>query len=114
MSVFLRRNFFHSTSVTFFGGKFNLIFITNQTSKLKELFVDFQLMNDTDILKSMCGNSQIIDNDDKTYFRMDVILAYMSNLKTCTGQPKYNLLFNVARLVILLPHSNAGGKRVAA
>ena len=35
----------------------------------------------------------------------------MSNLKSCTEQSRYILLFKVTELVLLLRHSNVGGER---
>ena len=46
------------------------------------------------------------------YFRMDVIWAYLMALKNDDGSLTFNLLSQVARVVLVITHSNADEERV--
>lgn len=49
---------------------------------------------------------------DKHYHRADELWAYLSTLKSCDGTLKFPKLSKVAKLVLVLPHSNAEEERV--
>ena len=46
------------------------------------------------------------------YHRMDVIWGYLSTMKAADGEFLFKRLFKVAKLILVLPHSNAGEERV--
>ena len=50
------------------------------------------------------------ENDEKSSssFRMDVIWGYLSSLKLGNGTHKFGRINDVAKTVLILPHSNAG------
>ena len=52
------------------------------------------------------------EDNEKVYYRMDKIWGYLSGVRECDGSLKFSLLSSVGRLVIVLPHSNAGEERV--
>ena len=43
---------------------------------------------------------------------MDVIWGYLSTMKAADGEFLFKRLFKVAKLILVLPHSNAGKERV--
>ncbi len=47
-----------------------------------------------------------------TTYRMDVVWGYLSTMRFADGQLMFKKLFKVAKLVLVLPHSNAGEERV--
>ena len=48
------------------------------------------------------------DGDDLKYYRMDVIRGHLPKQKTTFEKLEFNLLSKIAKLVLMLPHSNAG------
>jgi len=56
------------------------------------------------------------ENDEKSSpsFRMDVIWGYLSSLKLGNGTHKFDRINDVAKTVLILPHSNAGEERVVS
>ena len=56
------------------------------------------------------------DNAEKSSpsFRMDVIWGYLSSLKLGIGTHKFGRINDVAKTVLILPHSNAGEERVVS
>ena len=76
-------------------------------------FVAFQLLASSDIPQSVSESAkEKMENDYQEFVRMDKIWAFLSTMKTGDG---YNLrlpqLSKVAKLVLTLPHSNAGEER---
>lgn len=62
------------------------------------------------------GMMRVIEKEDyeevKKYYRMDVIWGYLSTMKAGDGQFQFKKLFKVAKIILVLPHSNAGEERV--
>ena len=83
-------------------------------SKLREEFVDYQLLDDGIIPQNVWDAATVVldeESGDRKY-RMDVIWQYLSNLKCSDGRDRLNRLSKVAKLVLVIPHSNAGEERV--
>ena len=100
-------------NVFFFVEKFKLNFSASQLKELDNQFLQYQLLQDKDIPQSVWDEATIVDEGDNTkYYRMDVLWGYISKIKTCFGRLQFNLLFKVAKLVLVLPHSNNGEERV--
>lgn len=79
-------------------------------------FVSYQLLKKEDIPKDV-WDSAVEESESssgkQSFVRMDVIWAYLSALKTGDGcDHRFALLSRVAKLVLVLPHSNAGEERV--
>ena len=43
---------------------------------------------------------------------MDILWGYISQMKDCIGKHRFGILLKVVKLVLVLPHANASGKRV--
>ena len=53
------------------------------------------------------------DSSEEPFVRMDVIWGFIRTIKTGDGcKMKFSLLSRVAKLVLILPHSNAGEESV--
>ena len=82
--------------------------------ELLEEFIDFQLLSDDDIPSTIWEKASITLDDDahaKSY-RLDVIWHYLSTVKAPDGTLRFNRLCRVAKLVMVIPHSNAQEERV--
>ena len=84
-----------------------------QLDQLQEEFVNYQLLNTHEIPDSVWEEALLTcDEDGKQYYRVDRVWGYISEIKNVDGSPRYQLLSKIARLVIVIPHSNAGEERV--
>ena len=84
----------------------------SELSKISEEFIQYQLLNNTDIPCSVWDDARVQDDDDNCHYHMDVIWCYLSMLKGSDGRPTFSRLSKIAKLVLVLPHSNAGEERV--
>ena len=110
---FIKRATAAIENVFFFVEKFKLNFSASQLNELDNQFLQYQLLQDKDITQSVWDEATIVDEGDNTkYYRMDVLCGHISKIKTCFGRLQFNLLFKVAKLVLVLPHSSAGEERV--
>lgn len=75
-------------------------------------------LSNEDILKKTWDEAQIRlsseENEKKSssIFRMDVIWGYLSSLKLGNESHKFHRISDIAKTVLILPHTNAGEKRV--
>ena len=53
-----------------------------------------------------------MDDDRNKYYRGDILWGYISQMKDCIGKHRFDILFKVVKLVLVLPHSNASEERV--
>ena len=89
-----------------------------ETYLLQEEFVEYQLLSNEDIPKKVWDEAQIKlsneENEEKSSssFRMDVIWGYLSSLKLGNGRHNFSGIKDVAKTVLILPHSNASEERV--
>ena len=89
----------------FFVEKFELNFSASQLNELDNQFLQYQLLQDKDIPQSVWDKATIVDEGDNTkYYQMDVLWGHISKIKTCFDRLQFNLLFKVAKLVLVLPH----------
>ena len=91
---------------------------SRETHLLQEEFVEYQLLSNEDIPKKVWDEAQRKlsneENEEKSSssFRMDVIWGYLSSLKLGNGRHNFSGIKDVAKTVLILPHSNAGEERV--
>ena len=89
-----------------------------ETYLLQEEFVEYQLLSNEDIPKKVWDEAQIKlsneENEEKSSssFRLDVIWGYLSSLKLGNGSHKFGRISDVAKTVLILPHSNTGEERI--
>ena len=82
-------------------------------NKIHEEFLDYQLLNRENIPKSVWQKPEHNIDPETKVLRMDVVWAHLSGMSSlATGEPRFTLLSTVAKLVIVVSHSNAGEERV--
>ena len=84
-----------------------------EMDKLQEEFTMYQLLERSTIPDTIWQQALVgEDGDDKNYFRIDMIWAYLMSMKNSGGSLAFELLSKVAKVVLVIPHSNAGEERV--
>ena len=81
-------------------------------NKLEEEFLDYQLLEHTEIPEYVWDSAVIMDEESQQHHRIDSIWAYLSTMKNPDGVQRFPMLAKVAQLVLVLPHSNAQEERV--
>ena len=88
-----------------------LKFSDSDTERLFEEFIDFKALEEKEL--ELTEAILEIYDDGSIENRMDVIWYLIQQLKSSEGNCyRFRLLFQVARLVLITPHSNAGIERV--
>lgn len=104
--------------VEFFCAKYSdlLQFTPAQMDKLQEEFVDYQLLEKNDIPNAVWKEAIVYEEgaegEEKQYHRMDTIWGYISHVRNCDASCRFQYLSKVAKLILIIPHSNAGEERV--
>ena len=104
--------------VEYFMERYNgiLHFTTSDSDQVFDEFVSYQLLAHDDVPEDVWDSAnEMVENDSgkQPFVRMDVIWAFLSTMKTGDGcSNKFLFLSKIAKLVLTLPHSNAGEERV--
>ena len=53
-----------------------------------------------------------MDDDRNKYYEVDILWGYISQMKDCIGKHIFDIFFDIVKLVLVLPHSNASKERV--
>lgn len=79
---------------------------------LQEEFVSYQLLRESDIPSDIWDAAKVGEAENR-YYSMDVIWGYLCKLQ-CIGsfELKFGRLCKVAKVVLVIPHSNASEERV--
>ena len=112
---FEKREVVDFTQVEFFLNKYpNLLPFASagELNKLQEEFIDYQMMDTREIPQSIWDSALVKDDDESQHYRMDLIWAHLSSAKNPDGTIRFKRLSSVARIVLILPHSNAEEERV--
>ena len=89
-----------------------LAFSRAEVDRVFDEFVEYSLLEDSSIPQSVWDSAKETV-EDETFIHMDVIWAFLSNMKTPDGCAlRFPCLSKVCRLILLLPHSNAAKERV--
>ena len=76
--------------------------------KLFEEFIDFKSLSDSELPPGAWE----VDDGSKEY-RIDTLWYHIQQLRSLAGNnQRFELLFKVAKLILITPHSNAGIERV--
>ena len=70
--------------------------------KLSEEFTDYQLLNDNEVPESVWKSAVVQDDESCTFYRMDMIWHYLSNLKAVDGKNRFSRISRVAKLVLVI------------
>lgn len=79
-----------------------------------EEFVDYQMLQDDDIPSDIWERAAIAvdEGTSVTHYRMDIIWNHLSSMKAPDGTLRFHRLCQIAKLVMVIPHSNAQEERV--
>ncbi len=79
---------------------------------LQEEFVSYQLLRDTDIPIQVWEVAKV-GEDEAVYYRIDVLWGHLCKIKEIgSSELKFRRLAEVAKAVLVIPHSNASEERV--
>lgn len=86
---------------------------SQQLELLSEEFTTFQLLEEHHI-PEVRKAATITEDDEKDtkYYRMDYLWQFLSSVKDGDGSLKFPNLAKVAKVVLVIPHSNAQEERV--
>ena len=82
-----------------------------ELNKLEEEFLEYQLLEQSQIPESVWESALAVEGESQ-YYRADELWAYMNTMKCGDGMLKFPRLSEVAKLALVLPHSNAEEERV--
>ena len=94
--------------------KSQLQFDEQETNILYEQFIDFQMLSTDELSVNALTDVMLHEfHDGNVEYRMDVIWYNLRQMRSPIGNGyRFHLLFRVACVVVLIPHSNAGIERV--
>jgi len=67
----------------------------------------YQLMEDSEIPDNIWDTATVKEENGKCYYRMDILWHFLAKLKMPDGSCCFGQLAKVAKLVLVIPHSNA-------
>lgn len=73
---------------------------------LLEEFIDFQLLQESEIPSTVLEQAAVV-TDGVTHHRLDIIWHHLSTMKAPDHTLRFNRLSQVAKLIVVIPHSNA-------
>ena len=80
---------------------------------LSEELIEYQLLRDTDVPQIVWDDAKVYEEDaEHCHYRMDVIWNFLSTMKSGDGRKKFSRLSKIAKLILVIPHSNAEEERV--
>ena len=82
--------------------------------RLGEEFTAYQLLEDSDIPQDVWKQATLyIDEEhNQTYHRMDVLWHHISTMRAPDNSYRFFRLSQIAKLILVIPHSNAEEERV--
>lgn len=96
----------------FFEEGFILKFDQETIHVPSDQFLDYQLLNNHDIPDSGWQDACTMKDDKNQYYRVNILLGYISEIKDCNEKYRYGILFKLGKLVLVLPNSNASEEKV--
>ena len=82
-----------------------------EMDKLLEEFTEFQLLRENDIPQDVWEKATVVEEEDKRYCRMDIV-CHISMMMAPDSTYRFPRLSRIAKLVLIIPHSNAQEERV--
>ena len=88
-----------------------------ELEKLNEEYLDYQALTRDSIPQTVWDSALCYEADDynkrTSFYRMDIIWGYLSELEIPgMNNKRFCMLAKVAKVVLTIPHSNAGEERV--
>lgn len=79
---------------------------------LLEEFTDFQMLDESDIPNDVWDEAIVHQNEEVSYHRMDTVWHHIATMRAPDNRPHFARLCRIAKLTLVLPHSNAQEERV--
>ena len=79
---------------------------------LEDKFLSYQLLKGFDIPDSVWQTALVVEKNEKHYYRMDIIWAYLETVKYANSSLAFQKLADVVFLVLTLLHSKAEEEEV--
>jgi hypothetical protein len=101
------------SDIEYFADRYKNVPTIEATDDLYDEFVSYKLLQKEDIPSIVWESALVKQDDENSHTRIDMIWGHISDMKTgdnCNLQ--FPSLSAIARLVLTLPHSNAGEERV--
>ena len=99
-------------SVEFFCNKYSSILPLDlrQKEQLNQEFIGYQLLEKSSLPQHVWDEAAITDgpDDERKHYRMDIIWGYIAAIKNVDDSLRFPRLARVSKLVLIIPHSNAG------
>ena len=105
------------TDIEYFISRFEGIiqFDNQEIDMLYEEFVDYKTLSINDLLEDVLTDAVTQENKNLDEYRIYIIWYYLYQMKSpAASNCRFQYLFNVARLVLVTLHTNAGIERVYA
>lgn len=83
-----------------------------ELNELQEEYTMYQLLQEEEIPKDIWDEALVIEDDEKSYHRMDIIWNFLSKKKLPDGSLCFKRLSRISKLILVLPHSNAEEERL--
>ena len=113
---FFRREESSWSNVEYFVHNFKslLQFDDHETDMLYEQFIDYQMVETNEFPSTALNDAILLEHQDGTVeYRIDTIWYHLKQMRSPVGNNlRFNLLFKVAQIILLIPHSNACIERV--
>ena len=77
-----------------------------------EVYDEFRFYQSLSAIPPEIDTSELYEDEERTHIRADLLWHRLEHLRDVNGKLKFGLLANVAKLVLILPHSNADEERV--
>ena len=113
---FLKREESSWSNVEYFVHNFKslLQFDDHETDMLYEQFIDYQMVETNEFPSTALNDAILLEHQDGTVeYRIDTIWYHLKQMRSPVGNNlRFNLLFKVAQIILLIPPSNACSERV--
>ena len=79
----------------------------DKVNALSEQVLDYKMLSDHGTPNSVWQNACGYFDEKTKYYRVDILWGYIGEMKDCIGKYQFDLIFKVAKLVLVLPHSKS-------
>ena len=80
-----------------------------ESEQFSEEFSVYQLIEDNEIPQNIWDTATVKEDDENRYYRMGILWQFLSTLKMPDSSLCFERLAKVAKLILVIPHSNAEG-----
>ena len=103
------------SQVEYFVERFNTLLPYGSPEDLDHLmkeFAQYQLLEESDIPQDVWEKATIVEKEDNTYCRMDIVWHHISTMRDPDNTLRFARLSQIVKLILVIPHSNAEEERV--